>query len=100
LLPDCEGENMFEYLSDETNPVDLRQMRKELMTNDKTTTCIVMGETSTLPLKLKVWWQPPQHDVDVEVLTGVRVAAINSNTIPDLDVHIVKNRTVRYKEMN
>jgi hypothetical protein len=66
IAADCEGENIFEFLSDETNPpADLRQMRKDLMTNEKTKTGIVMGETSTLPLKLKVWRQPPQHDVDV-----------------------------------
>jgi hypothetical protein len=65
IAADCEVENMFGYLSDDTNPADLRQMRKELMANEKRKTGIVMGETSTLPLKLKVWRQPPQQDVDV-----------------------------------
>ena len=109
LIADSQEENIFEYLTNKSNPAEmsfalrfgnLRKMRKELMAGEKTRTGIVMGETSTLPVKVKVWWQPPQHDVDVDAMTSVRIASINSDTTPDLEVHTAKHKTVPYEEVS
>lgn len=108
LLADSEEKKLYETLTEENNPCelsmqlrfgDLRKIQTELMAGKKATD-IVLGETSSLPITVKVEWQPPRHDVDTNVLSEVRIASIGKGSSPQLHVHNAKDKTVPYEEVN
>lgn len=108
LLADSEEKNLYKSLTEEDNPVeftlqlhfgDLRKMRQELASGTKAKD-ILLGETSSLPVTIKVVWQPPQHDVDTNALSKVRIASIAEDSTPDLHVQHSKDKTVPYEAVN
>mmetsp|Transcript_2867 Transcript_2867/g.5292 ORF Transcript_2867/g.5292 Transcript_2867/m.5292 type:complete len:227 (-) Transcript_2867:957-1637(-) len=74
-------------------------MRKDLLAGKKARRDVVLGNTSTISVKVNVEWQPAQHDVDMHAFTNCRVASLLGR-IPELHVHHTKDKTVPYEEVN
>lgn len=64
---------------------------------------IVVGDTSSIPVKVRLEWFPPQHDVDTELIAekgSIRIGDYSADA-PILDIHHRRgNKDVQYEPVN